>query len=177
MRRFICLNCKKEFFSEKFDKNRIPKYCCMPCFQNRIKKPETIEKMAIAKRGRTAWNKGIEMWKIKPHPKGTLGKRGLRTKERCHFWKGGVTSENMKIRKSSDYIHWRKKVFERDNFTCVLCSKIGGKLNADHIFPFSTHPELRMEISNGRTLCISCHLKTDTFGAKMNKKIKCAHAF
>ena len=54
---------------------------------------------------------------------------------------------------------WRKKVFERDNFTCRKCEKVGGKLNAHHINPFSTHPELRFDIENGLTLCHSCHVE------------------
>lgn len=31
----------------------------------------------------------------------------------------------------------RKAVFERDNYTCTYCGAVGGKLEADHITPFS----------------------------------------
>ena len=31
---------------------------------------------------------------------------------------------------------------------------------------FAIYPEFRFEISNGRTLCLDCHKKTDTFGPK-----------
>jgi len=85
---------------------------------------------------------------------------------KSHRWQGGKTSEAMTIRGSSAYADWRKSVFERDNFTCMHCGQRGGKLHADHIKPFSTHPELRLELSNGRTLCKPCHLKTDTWGIK-----------
>lgn len=59
---------------------------------------------------------------------------------------------------------WRQRVFERDNFTCQGCGEHGGRLQADHIKPFKEYPELRWELSNGRTLCISCHKRTPTYG-------------
>lgn len=86
--------------------------------------------------------------------------------DKSHLWQGGKTSEAMKIRNSYQYVEWRKSVFLRDDFTCIFCGKRGGKLHADHIKPFSTHPDLRLDVSNGRTLCKPCHLKTDTWGRK-----------
>ncbi len=61
---------------------------------------------------------------------------------------------------------WRLAVFTRDNFTCVMCDKRGGRLQADHIKPFGQFPELRIDVSNGRTLCVKCHQGTDTYGWK-----------
>ena len=59
---------------------------------------------------------------------------------------------------------WRQAVFERDDWTCQECGQKGGRLQADHIKPFATHPELRHDLDNGRTLCVDCHKKTGTFG-------------
>lgn len=81
-------------------------------------------------------------------------------------WKGGVSSENERIRGSSEYKLWRTAVFQRDDFTCIWCLQRGGELNADHIKPFALFPELRFAIDNGRTLCISCHKTTDTYKIK-----------
>src|SRR3990167_5755433 len=80
-------------------------------------------------------------------------------------WKGGIISENRRIRNSIEYRLWREAIFKRDNYTCIWCGdNRGGNLEADHIKPFAYYPELRFAIDNGRTLCVDCHKKTDTYG-------------
>ena len=133
-------------------------------------------------------NKGHNM----PHSKETADKmRILRLGKKCSIeirikmslsakkgsennnWKGGTTKEADKIRKSIEYKFWRESVFERDNYTCVECSEkesVSGKLNADHIKPFAYFPEMRFDINNGRTLCVECHKKTDTYLKKAQLK-------
>lgn len=124
---------------------------------------------------RNAWNKGTKGL-CKPN-KGTFKpgqlvspatqfKKGQMSKEKNVNWKGGVTPINLAIRTSTEYKVWRKSVFERDRYTCQICHIKGGRLNADHIKPFASHPELRMELSNGRTLCEPCHRKTPTYARK-----------
>jgi hypothetical protein len=110
-------------------------------------------------------------WLGKERPEHSIKMSG----SNCHLWRGGITSENDKIRKSREYKLWRKSVFTRDNYTCIWCGAKSKKgvtviLNADHIKPFAYFPELRLAIDNGRTLCEECHKKTDTF--KMNKKLQ-----
>lgn len=68
----------------------------------------------------------------------------------------------------AEYRDWRKTVFARDDYTCLWCGKRGVELNADHIKPFALYPELRLEISNGRTLCVPCHETTDTYKGRTN---------
>src|SRR3990167_10951031 len=90
-------------------------------------------------------------------------------REQSNFWKGGISKTNLLIRASIEYKLWRESVFKRDNYTCVLCGESpSGKLNADHIKPFALYPELRFALDNGRTLCIDCHKKTDSY---LNNKI------
>ncbi len=83
--------------------------------------------------------------------------------DRSNFWKGGVSKAYRVIRGSVEYSAWREQVFTRDNYTCVFCKKRGHKLNADHIKPFAYYPALRFSVANGRTLCVGCHKKTDTY--------------
>lgn len=85
------------------------------------------------------------------------------------LWKGGATNKNKIIRESFEYRLWREAVFERDGYSCVLCKKRGGKLNADHLKSFAYYPELRFAIDNGRTLCKPCHLATDNYGNRSYK--------
>jgi len=95
---------------------------------------------------------------------------------RHNLWKGGITPANLIIRQSLEYKLWRESVFQRDNWTCIWCGSKSVKekrviLHADHIKPFCDYPELRFAIDNGRTLCVDCHKKTDTFAQKINKTI------
>lgn len=69
----------------------------------------------------------------------------------------------------TDYRLWRTAVYERDNYTCQECGIRGGEINADHIKPWSLFPELRFSLENGRTLCVPCHKKTDTYGGKARR--------
>ena len=91
-------------------------------------------------------------------------KKGFEIGEKNPNWKGGVTELTYRLRYSTRGIDWRKKVFAKDNFTCQNCGIRGTKLQADHIKPVFLNPELIFDLNNGRTLCISCHRKTDTFG-------------
>lgn len=91
------------------------------------------------------------------------------------LWQGGKTSQNKLLRTSVLYREWRKKVFTRDKYTCVICgarSAAGApvELHPDHIFPLSERPDLAYELSNGRTLCAPCHKQTDTWAWRQRWK-------
>ena len=72
-------------------------------------------------------------------------------------WKGGVTSENRKQRKSKEYEDWRNAIFERDNWICQKTGKRGGILHPHHLNNFADNPELRFDIDNGVTLSEKAH--------------------
>ncbi len=92
------------------------------------------------------------------------------------FWKGGLTEKAKLIRSSAEYKQWRTSVFLRDEYKCIQCGT-GGRIEADHIKPFSLFPELVFDISNGRTLCKPCHKETPTYGRKIEnfRKQNCLH--
>ena len=113
-------------------------------------------------------NKGREL------SEATRQKMSISRKAEKHYnWKGGVTSINRLLRGRIEYKLWRKAVFERDNYICIWCGGKSGKdnfvyLQADHIMPFAHYPELRFSIDNGRTLCMECHKKTETYKGRAN---------
>lgn len=73
-------------------------------------------------------------------------------------WKGGLEEENIRLRYSVESRAWRQKVYERDGFLCQNCKIKGNRLNAHHIIPWASNPDLRFDINNGITLCKSCHI-------------------
>lgn len=122
---------------------------------------ESLEKNRLKHIGISPPNKGIPMSDEQKLKCSISGRK--RKGDRAGGWKGGITPKNTLIRSSIEYKLWRKSVFERDNFSCIFCGA-RGVLNADHIKPFASYPELRFAIDNGRTLCVPCHKKTPTYG-------------
>lgn len=81
----------------------------------------------------------------------------------------------VKTRGIFGYKQWSRQVRERDNYTCQICglqTTEPNKLHAHHLESYDTYPELRLELSNGITLCNSCHnsFHNKYKGQKTNKK-------
>lgn len=71
-----------------------------------------------------------------------------------------------------EYKQWRMSVFERDNYTCQKCKDdTGGNLEAHHILNYMEHLDLRTTVSNGITLCKTCHKRFhDKYGYTKNNR-------
>jgi len=94
--------------------------------------------------------------------------------ENHYNWKGGESLKRVSI--TPGWRKWRKKVYERDKYTCQECGEVGGNLNPHHIKPVALFPNLVFEVDNGITLCRECHKRTDTFGLKMVWRMKKAYS-
>ena len=78
-------------------------------------------------------------------------------------WNGGHRSGRKGYKRDVDmgtkrYRDWKDAVKERDNHTCKLCGTRDMPYSiAHHILSYNTNPELRYAITNGVTVCASCH--------------------
>jgi hypothetical protein len=110
------------------------------------------------RKGQKPWNVGLKMPNISGENHWTYNIGNIHTRgDKNPNWKGGVTKENERQRKSLEYKAWRKAVLYKDKYTCQECGQIGGKLTAHHVKPFAKEPMLRLSILNGMTLCQPCH--------------------
>lgn len=147
-------------------------FCSKICYFNRTVTEETLKRQSTSHIGKIA--------SIEQRRKQSLALTGRKnTIEHIEKTRAGIiafydrvgrkTDERKLIRHRIEYKTWRTSVFERDDYTCQECGERGGELNADHIKPWSLYEELRYSIENGRTLCVRCHRKTETYGGKIHR--------
>jgi len=188
----VCLECKK-IFERKIDCSNpnwvLKKYCSRLCQYDAMRHNN---KGICSNTGRTHFKKGISGSPSTQFKKGN--KPWHAGKSNPYFvgphnpkWKGGIYPEHLKIRHSVEMKRWRLKIFNHDNYACVLCSRkrIKGDrviLHADHYpktfavllkklkldtFEKAKKSKKFWDIKLGRTLCRECHLKTDTHGKNL----------
>ena len=75
-------------------------------------------------------------------------------------WKGGI-SKGRKGITNRKFKLWKANVHKLDKFTCQMCGTkpTGKNLIAHHIRDWNKYPKLRYIVSNGLTVCRSCHKK------------------
>lgn len=146
------------------------------------KNPEHSKTMKVIarERGFGKWMKGKKLykeWRDKVVQNGK--KTWFRFGEQHLNWKGGITPLRIRLYYHPKHKEWRKKILERDNYTCQVCGKKGGRLEVDHypigfaeilnnnnIKSFEKAIECKhfWDINNGRVLCSGCHKKTSNYG-------------
>lgn len=192
----FCLQCGRIFRKQVSDSKAYwpnKKFCSRRCgviWHSATSVPRMIQ----ARAGKPVWNAGKKM--SEQHCKKlSLMRKGkpfsFERRERMHGRIRQIRGEDWQpnhahsIKDSLFYRNWRRLVFERDGFRCVLCGyqsckRINGRsdIQADHIKPYSViiqeHSIQTFEqaveckelwdVANGRTLCQPCHKKTPTYG-------------
>jgi len=70
-------------------------------------------------------------------------------------WRGGIQLKHPERNRYPAKM-WVKAVKDRDGWKCAQCGA-SDQLHAHHIKRWKDHPALRYEVSNGVTLCHTCH--------------------
>ncbi|HEC65427.1 MAG TPA: HNH endonuclease [bacterium] len=167
-----CKQCSKHY--HKYPSLKGKGYCSRECWhkylrvnkihlntgRTHIKKGQRLSPKTEFKKNKPSWNKGLRGYT-----------HGFKPGKKHWNWKGGITYERTKIYFSEEYVKWRNNVFKRDNYKCKICGK-SGKLNADHIKPFSLYPKLGFRLSNGQTLCVNGHKLKTSLDMKLIRKFK-----
>lgn len=117
---------------------------CVSSMKGKKHKPESKEKMRLAKLGKKNIANSLKIGELNPR------------------W----IIDRSKLKKSEDrrlnvaYQYWAKQVKTRDGFKCKISnSDCKGRLEAHHILSWRKYPELRYDINNGISLCSHHHPK------------------
>jgi hypothetical protein len=170
---FICKYCGNKYFVQKCQINRT-KYCSKLCHNRAIIRRG--EDSHLWRGGKTLKYRCIDCDKKVDHHATRCRKcRGLYV---GRFHKSTLTAQ---IRGMPMTRLWMRMVKERDRI-CVACGS-SENLQIDHIIPLKEIKEVNniksiedarkceqlWDIRNGRVLCHSCHLKTETFSNRKPK--------
>jgi hypothetical protein len=136
----------------------------------RSRSDETRRKIAEKARGRTVSSETKQKIVQTKLSRGTLP-----SGESHYRWKGGRSWRRFA---EPEYIAWRNAVLERDGYQCNDCRTVRKKhekgLAAHHLLAYATHPELRLEVSNGVTLCRHCHMARHSKNLAPAPRVPCA---
>ena len=154
------------------------------------KTPEARLKMSIAKSNPSAETRMKLRMNMLGKPKSKehirkmselrKGKPNLYSRgEKSHFWKGGISTENQKVKGSLEYKKFIRTCYLRDGYRCRKCKFYNSKakLNVHHIKNFSQYPKLRTLPINGITLCLECHQEFHKLYGKQNNTVSQIQTF
>ena len=70
-----------------------------------------------------------------------------------------LATKQVKARKVKRYHKWKRDCMVRDGKTCQKCNGRSGdrSLTVHHIESYEEYPDLRVDLDNGITLCMTCH--------------------
>ena len=172
-----CQTCGVKFSSKDDRPTRPAKFCSRRCIRNKTQFRKG-HKMRLGKKPPpTSWNNSNSKRTRFGEGQPSFFKKGHTPWNKDRDF-GGVEYLAKRISWLILYRKWRKEIRERDGNKCVQCGDVS-QLNVDH-YPVSLRDliertgiskpqeakahEVFWDTNNGRTLCVSCHKKTDTYG-------------
>src|SRR5699024_10501186 len=163
-----CVVCNKIFRSE----DKYVKCCSHRCVRklktNRVTKKFVICEKPVT-RAKSQFHEGYRVYCSRECK--DLGVSKFNIGSNHPRWNELLTYEKrIANRKYPEYIEWREAVYIRDNYTCQCCGDSnGGNLEAHHIYNYSEHDDLKLDVTNGITWCDVCHKRFhDEYGYRNN---------
>lgn len=151
----ICQECDSPFLIRQITGN--PKYCSSKCYWLALSKRPAHNKgnvhstFHVCPMCKKEFDTHYKITRIFCSPK---CRTDFNSGDNHYQWKGGYSKD---WRDSEKYSFWRKSVYRRDNWKCLLCldnnEESPKELEAHHIKTASEYPDLVYVISNGITLC------------------------
>jgi hypothetical protein len=147
------------FCGQSFARRYESVYCSAECFGKSHRHPRSDRVTLVC---RTCGTSFVRPW-WKKHQK--FCSVSCRVPANKGIYLNPIKSKWRRERDSWKLKSWAERVRRRDDYTCQLCGRRQvGQMHADHIKPYVFHPDLALDLSNGRTLCVECHRKTKTYG-------------
>lgn len=93
--------------------------------------------------------------------------RGVYVGPKAANWRGGVSEQNLMLRRSGAYLEWKQAALLLAAFRCQGCGAEKGSvcdccgqkiaLHVHHVKSFAKYPESRFDPTNSEVLCAKCH--------------------
>jgi 5-methylcytosine-specific restriction endonuclease McrA len=87
----------------------------------------------------------------------------------CEYSYSPTKDKNLDRRDGNPVCKWAREVKTRDNHKCQECGTTED-LEAHHIKSWADYPDLRLDVSNGITLCHACHVKLHGYDYRKETK-------
>lgn len=155
---FICKQCGKEFHSHDND----AKFCSRECFKEFSKKSIIIKcdycgKETIKQPNELSGHDN-HFCSADCRSKYVKDNKLMSGENNPRYNPNKTQEERERERNYDEYYEWRRKVYERDNYTCQCCGCTeSNSFNAHHLNSYDWCIDGRTNVDNGVTICKKCH--------------------
>ncbi|MNX38046.1 hypothetical protein D3C86_683690 [compost metagenome] len=123
---------------------------CYGCNQEALKRDPVIREMKARNTRRINNTPELLAKKLE-------GARAMTGPKHPNWNPNRTRDQREKERKTPPHVEWARLVKERDAYTCQVCDQWGRSLVSHHLMAYANFPDLRLDVTNGVTLCARCH--------------------